>query len=508
MRVRDGENLFRLVILPCGLFLTGIALLLVLELVVAGSSGFPFDDSWIFAQYARNLANGHGFCFNIGEPSSGFTSFLWLLHCTVAYKLTGSFVLPMKLMGVLFGVGSVVMSHLVVETLTGDKRKAQMASYLTAISPPLVANSLAGMEGSLYAFTALTGIWLHLRWRMTPSFCWLWEGVWWGIAVLTRPENLLLWGITIADKLWRNRRSWHSALGWMALQVVPLAALASLWIAVNLNTTGTPFPCTYLAKVLPVRKVFYGHWGIPLGIIVALMQGLTTWLICLTVLFPSVVALLAWKLFTQIRQQDIAKSFLNCWLFGAATLMTASQVVQFPMGSWTVWGFWGRYLLPAYLIAGMALMMGLPSFRWVLVIAILGCVPSYINIVSEYAQSVEVMQRIYIPFGKWLSRHTPQNAIIATHDIGAIGFFSHRHIFDTQGLIHADVAKRLPELWNDSEMLRELRRRNVSYLAVSDSWSLVNTHPELFELIKAEPGWNLDSKRQFCIFRIRLGASK
>ena len=96
----------------------------VLSEVANGGLGFPFDDSRIFAQYARNLAEGHGGCFNIGEPSNGFTSFLWLLLVAVGYKLTGGFVVPMKVMGVAFGVGSVLMAYAVILTLTRDNATA------------------------------------------------------------------------------------------------------------------------------------------------------------------------------------------------------------------------------------------------------------------------------------------------------------------------------------------------------------------------------------------------
>ncbi|GBC98345.1 hypothetical protein HRbin17_00847 [bacterium HR17] len=165
MTGQDGKGLFLRRILPCALFLCGVALLLFLEKAVAGEWGFPFDDSWIFAQYARHLAEGQGFCFNRGEPSSGFTSFLWVLLCALGYKLTGAFGAPMKVMGVLFGVGSVIVTQRIIAALTNDATKARWCRHLTALFPPLIANALAGMEESPYVFTALLGVWMHLRWR-------------------------------------------------------------------------------------------------------------------------------------------------------------------------------------------------------------------------------------------------------------------------------------------------------------------------------------------------------
>ena len=44
------------------------------EQSTAGTYGFPLDDSWIHAQFARNLALGNGFSYNPGVPVSGSTA--------------------------------------------------------------------------------------------------------------------------------------------------------------------------------------------------------------------------------------------------------------------------------------------------------------------------------------------------------------------------------------------------------------------------------------------------
>ena len=39
----------------------------------------PFDDSYITFRYSLNLAAGHGFVFNVGDPVLGTTTPLWTL---------------------------------------------------------------------------------------------------------------------------------------------------------------------------------------------------------------------------------------------------------------------------------------------------------------------------------------------------------------------------------------------------------------------------------------------
>jgi hypothetical protein len=61
----------------------------VLALLLFAALALPFveyrtDDTFIFLRFAANLAGGHGFAFNPGEPVYGFTSVLWVLLLAVA----------------------------------------------------------------------------------------------------------------------------------------------------------------------------------------------------------------------------------------------------------------------------------------------------------------------------------------------------------------------------------------------------------------------------------------
>ena len=87
---------------------------------------------------------------------------------------------------------------------------------------------------------------------------------------------------------------------------------------------------------------------------------------------------------------------------------------------------------------------------------------------------------------------------------GAIGFFSQRRIFDTQGLIHVDIALQLPRLHRDADaMLEAMKKRCVSYLVAHERWFLVVERPDLFEPLKCGWGWCLNKDIRFCIYRIR-----
>ena len=76
------------------------ASLLTWLLVIVGSAAWlaqflsstplvGYDDANIFLVYARNIAGGHGFVYNVGgEHVEGFTSPAWVLLCAAAMKIT------------------------------------------------------------------------------------------------------------------------------------------------------------------------------------------------------------------------------------------------------------------------------------------------------------------------------------------------------------------------------------------------------------------------------------
>ena len=53
--------------------------------------------------------------------------------------------------------------------------------------------------------------------------------------------------------------------------------------------------------------------------------------------------------------------------------------------------------------------------------------------------------------GEWLAEHTPADATVAVHEVGAVGFFCQRRVIDTAGLVTREslpyvMENRVPEL--------------------------------------------------------------
>ena len=60
---------------------------LVLLAWLTSVSWFLTDDAFISFRYARNLLNGHGLVFNVGERVEGYSNFLWVLELAAVWRV-------------------------------------------------------------------------------------------------------------------------------------------------------------------------------------------------------------------------------------------------------------------------------------------------------------------------------------------------------------------------------------------------------------------------------------
>ena len=65
----------------------------------------PAEDSFISFRYAKNLAEGYGLVWNIGElPVEGYTNFLWVIICTLGTIAGFDIILFAQFFGITAGI--------------------------------------------------------------------------------------------------------------------------------------------------------------------------------------------------------------------------------------------------------------------------------------------------------------------------------------------------------------------------------------------------------------------
>jgi hypothetical protein len=367
---------------------------------------------------------------------------------------------------------------------------ALLAGLVVAATPRLIWGALSGMEIPLYLLLSIAGLCLHVeRLGRSPSLV---GTSLLALAVLTRPECLMLFPLCLVDR-WRFDSS--QAHRRMNIQHGLLYAIIILpYVVFNLLVSGNPLPNTYYAKV--------GGYGLLQAIAAADIAQVGKAL----VVYPLVQA---WELGQFAIENSLFVS-MAC-LLGCLELLRRDRagkeklswiiplvLVAFPLLRGTVAPFkgalfqhgrYGAFLVPLLTVAGVLGLRGLFEVlahrrsgdharrltQWALpaVVSLLVIELAVANIkyARIYARNVANINATHVRMGRWLADNTRPDAVIASHDIGAVGYFSNRYLLDTTGLITPQVLDYLavgrPA---DEGVARFLRHEKPDYLVLIPSW--------------------------------------
>jgi hypothetical protein len=460
-----------------------------------GHLGFPLDDGWIHQTYARNLVRYGQFAYNPGQPSPGSTAPLWTLLLSLAYLLGLDFKLWTYLLGAICLALTGWMAWRLGERLfPGRKWVAVLMGLYCLLEWHLAWAAFSGMETVLFIFLSLLLVERYLavtekemeEARALVPGRYLQLGFMGGLLTLTRPEGVGLLGlIGLAEGLRRRKlsvvRRWLGLGLGFALPVAP-------YLAFNLTATGLIFPNTFYAKqaeyqvlmeaLSPPRRV--------LNVISVTLVGAQV------LLLPG-FALSVYEFLKGKRPERLLP--LAWW-----AIFLAVYALRLPVTYQH-----GRYLIPTipffvpYGLGGTVALLRLSPDR--LVVRILGRVLLIATLLvlvifwavlgpRAYATDVGFIEGEMVTTARWVREHTPRTALIAVHDIGAIGYYADRALVDLAGLITPQV---IPFIRDEDRLLSFIKTEGADYLVTFPSWypRLVQD-PHLRAVFRTEYNWTME----------------
>jgi hypothetical protein len=443
-----------------------------------GNIGFPLDDAWIHQTYARNLIQFGQWVYFPGQVSAGSTSPLWTIFLSVAYLVSNKIPYAWTLiLGFLSLLGLALAGEQIFRNLSANVRsKIPWVGIFLATEWHLVWGSASGMETILFGalilvvFVCLTG----------PRQSYLLAGILAGITVWVRPDGITLLGpaIFIAALLpqaWKIKiQAAMKVLGGFAVPFIG-------YLIFNLIIAGNLWPNTFYAKqaeyAVMIDQPFLQRFG---NLIALPLIGAGC------ILIPGFI-FASWK---SIRDRDWNAIALLLWWLGYTLIYAIRLPVTYQHG---------RYLIPAMPIYFIVGLIGTAQFlkakytinrlKWYgskLILASLVGVQIVFGFQGAlaYRQDVGIINSEMVATAEWLNDNISPNAVIAAHDIGAIGYFSQLQILDLAGLVSPEV---IPFIRDEIRLAAYLDENHAEYLVTFPGW-----YPYLISL--ASPIHQTDGK--------------
>lgn len=486
-------------------------------LLLAGQAGYPLDDAWIHQDFARTLATTGQFAYLPGRTGAGSTSPLWvvlllppqwLFHGQPPVWLAVGWT---ALLGGAALAGLGLMAGLMARELARHRGAGAGAVWLAGVIASLavvaewhlVWAAVSGMETDLFALLVLFVFFVASRGAPPVAL-----GLLIAVGVAVRPEAALaglvvglasLWGaLGGLPARWTGGALARWALGWLAPFGLSAAVGCVPYLAVNLAASGHLLPSTIYAKSSYYAQGNFAQAALTdlAGVVGTLIAASPVVLLALALSYSR--WLLTWNPARREKMKG-GTGTTGAAQRGRDTMQQARGGATEPQGATpfslrvALW-LWVAGLITAYAGRGVATIVHgrylMPVLPALLALAAAGAAPlllersRMLGIVGGalllgagifsagrgaqiYGENVRFIDGTQVATAQWLRVHAAPGSLIATHDIGAIGYFSGHQVIDMAGLADPEI---IPLLGDQPALEAYLRQHHVAYVAMYTTW--------------------------------------
>ena len=460
---------------------------------IAGAYGFPLDDSWIYAQFARNISQGSGIVYNPGQHVSP-TGILYALLLGAMYRIWVAPILDAAVLGLLLHAGAAVLIYCSARQMSLDETAATLCALAFAAIPRLMWAALSGMEIPLYVFLVCLGLYWHMRYRWHDGWKAYLTTLSFALATLARPECGAFLVASVADRLISSRRfdvekgGVVRYAGTIPLHAAVFGAVLLPAVIFNISATGLPLPPAFYAKTvrmphaseLQVLKAGLSN------VIPYLSQAATASIQDNWVLFVGLLCgiVIAFRWSSKAARSGMRMLPMAFVIVPVATALLARKGTGKSQLTFQT-GRYSDYLVPMLVLLAVAGVVGFKRMlerrhagasmtRLVVPLFALAAgavfVVNHCEMANSYAWQVQNINAMQVMLGKWAAR-LPEGTVLAVNDAGAIPFFSHKRIIDTVGVVNPEVFPYLRKYRRKEDGLLEyLASLKPDYVVIFPSW--------------------------------------
>lgn len=433
-----------------------------------GSDGHlapALDDTFIHLQYAHQLASGHPFEYNTGDPpSSGDSAFIFPFLLAPAYVLGADSMTPLiyaHLLNLFAHIVMVILLYKLTSKLFG-RFVALAVTCFVLLDGRLNWGFATGMETGVYTSALVAFFYAWVQGIPKQRFTLLaFVGT---LVALLRPEGHIIISIVslaLLVSLGRNQgfRRMRMAAAWLVLPM----AVGLIPYAMNIALTGYWQFNTAASKSLLYIPYMPLHQKLSLmaGYFITMMKDINLGLdvgrspFPLLITIPVTIAGIWWAF---MKFADGPRKLLNFSLVttlvvgtGLALLLPPTHFYRYYQPyDFIIWLYfscglaWGRtkilqimnapkvdaYSANFYSISKRSISL------WLIGLVSLLMLPQFISYFFILSNSTRDIYYQQMAFSDWIRRYTPIDARIGVNDVGAHKYLSDRYIIDIVGLTH------------------------------------------------------------------------
>jgi hypothetical protein len=414
-----------------------LAFIVGTSFVIDGERFFTLvDDAMISMRYAKNLAQGQGLVWNIGDaPIEGFTNLGWTLYLAALHLLplsASKISLAVMLTSAAILLGNIFIVWKIAAALLPESKHAPtLAALVTAFYFPLVFWTLRGMEVGLLTLLIDLAILLSITDKKPIVISLLLA-----LAILVRMDAVIAAVIVAAYLFAKDRQVLPAA-------AVILTALGVLWF--QYAYFGSALPVTYYQKVTGFSAFERIRHGLLVFNQYATRDTLFLFLFSLTALFfyklqRSREALLLMGIFLA----QCAYSIYVGGDYAEPETNAANRFVTQGMTALILLFSWMTSRVLADLKVGQPQSTfpnpkASPAILLALGVLLIISGEPWFNYSIDNAPLLKADIR-RVKLGLHIAQHTAPEAVIAVHAAGQIPYFSERTTIDLLGLNDPIVA--------------------------------------------------------------------
>lgn len=446
---------------------------------------FPLDDSWIHLTFARNISEYFSFSYFKDEMvTAGSTSPLYTLILAAGFFFYKNEMILSYLLGVLFfSLSAFYFFRLSRLEFNNKIIFAFVVTCIFILDKWMNFISLSGMETIMFILFLIACAYFFKTKNAVPF------AVTAGLILWIRPDGLAFIAalvITYCLEMILSRKNPEIVL-FSKTQMKKISGifilLTGLYFLFNYTLSGSLLPNTYSAKIA---------YFIDTEKRISFLQD-KVWLYFTDGYYSIIMFGFVFSVLKFV--YDLFRKFYNLNTLYVVFIFIFILIYTVKLPAINRFGRYAMPLIPFFILVSMAgyrdlfdLIIKTTGISLIGKMLYLFLIPavfyfSFNDFEKNKTELSKHCRHIYdrqVKTAYWLKENTNENDLIATHDIGAIGFYSGRKLVDVAGLINPELNGKLNEYSYSQIMTDYCIRHNVTYLAFLSEWYTVSNQIPVF----------------------------